>query len=158
VATDRRYLVNTGGEEFEARVVYRDPVYDLAVLKVEGEGFPTLSWSVEAPEVGDRVVAMGNALGVYTDSATAGVVTSLNEDVAVDQGWKYIDGEWVWSYIELLDLIQTNAKVYPGDSGGPILNDHGEVVGVNVATTLGERVGYAIPAVLAQEALEQAQE
>lgn len=147
---DAVYYVSTGESEYVVRVVYRDPKHDIAVLKVHGSDFPALS--IEAPSelaVGEQVIAIGNALGEYIDSLSFGNVLSLREDIiASDRSGRQVD--------KLADVIETSAKLYPGDSGGPFLNSRGEVVGVGVATTLGERIGYAVPAAVAKAALETA--
>lgn len=157
VDEDTEYAAYTGEERLQARVVYRDPAYDLAVLKVAGSGYPALALGdSRALEVGGPVVAMGNALGEFIDSASIGVVLSVDEDIAVQSGVERVGRSLVRTYDRLFGLIETTAKVYPGDSGGPLLNARGEVVGVNVATAVGERVGFAIPAELAKRALERA--
>lgn len=151
------YRVYTGTDLLPARVVYRDPLHDLAVVKVAGSGYPTLPFSdSQALTVGGPVVAIGNALGEFVDSASVGVVVSVDEDIAVQSGVERVGKRLVRTYDRLFGLIETTAKVYTGDSGGPLLNERGEVVGVNVATAVGERVGFAIPAALAEQALTKA--
>lgn len=150
---DAVYYVSTGEGEYVVRVVYRDPEHDIAVLKVHGNDFPALSINNKEASselvVGEQVIAIGNALGEYIDSLSFGNVLSLKEDIITSDrsGWQ-ID--------ELTDVIETSAKLYPGDSGGPFLNSRGEVVGVGVATTVDERIGYAVPAAVAKAALETA--
>lgn len=147
------YIVTTGKAEYPARIVYTDPNYDIAVLKVEGNDFSTLPLgNSESLLPGSPVIAFGNALGRFIDSASSGQVISLDQDIVIsDQG-----ENGSASGGELYDLIFTDAKVFPGDSGGPLLNKSGEVVGINVATAVGAWVGYAIPIERGKAALEAA--
>lgn len=132
-----------------ARVVYRDTEADLALLKIEGHGFPALTLANAAkPEIGENIVSIGNALGVITDSVATGYVSSINERIVAEG----TDG----SQERMNNLLEITAKLYPGDSGGPVLNTRGEVVGINVATTQGSVLSYAIPASTAQKVLSAA--
>ncbi|MBI4267236.1 MAG: trypsin-like peptidase domain-containing protein, partial [Chloroflexi bacterium] len=115
--------------------VATDPIADLAVLKIGATGLPALAVGDSTKlRIGDWVVAMGNALGEGT-SATNGIVSRKNASIAVDQS-------------EMLDnLIQTNAAINAGNSGGPLLNMAGEVIGITSAklSAVGvEGMGYAI--------------
>lgn len=150
------YSVYTGSDELVARVVYRDPTFDLAVLKVADGDYLSLSLSTDELEVGDPVQAVGHAFGDIKDSLSEGSVVALNQSIKVQGDLMIKDNEIVQTLLEIPDLIETSAKVYPGDSGGPLLNQYGEVVGVNIATAIGVRVGYAIPASVAQAVLERA--
>lgn len=142
---DALYYISTGEGEYDARVVYRDPGHDIAVLKIEGQDFPFLSFA-EGIRPGEPVIAIGNALGTYVDSVSVGTVLSLGENIiATNRSGSMIEA--------LTGVIETSAKLYPGDSGGPLLNERGEVVGIGVATTVGEQVGYAVPAAKAKVAL-----
>lgn len=156
VEDDAEYAVLSGGEEVPANVAYRDPEYDLAVLKIDGKGFPVLALDDSKPEIDSAVVAMGHAFGTFADSATSGVVTSQEKDIAVDGEIVRRGRYLLLSYSKLSGLIESTAKVYPGDSGGPLLDSKGKVVGVNVATAVGKRIGYAVPAEAAHQALERA--
>lgn len=152
------YIVQTGKQELNARVVYRDPNHDLAVLKVNGNNFPTLSLSgSDNLKVGDSVTSLGNAWGEYIDSAATGTISALDQDIQVANEVKKQRGALVIvSGQKLSDLIKANIRLYPGDSGGPMLNQKGEVVGVAVATSLTKPVGYAIPVSVAKQALAKA--
>ena len=90
-------------------------------------------------KVGQTVVAIGNALGRFTNTVTTGVVSGL--------GRRVVAGDPFSGTAESLDdLIQTDAAINPGNSGGPLLNSAGQVIGVNVATTEGaQNIGFAIP-------------
>lgn len=134
---DADFVVDIDGSGKRARVVYLDPVYDLAVVKVEGAGYPAIRLADPGEiEVGEEVASVGNALGRFVDSVSSGRVISLDETVvARDRG-----------SVEILrGLIATDARLYPGDSGGPLLNANGEVVGVNVAIEEDANVSFSIP-------------
>lgn len=132
-----------GGKEYEATVLGRDAVQDIAVLRIEpkeGEIFPTLSLGdSDALRVGQTVVAIGNSLGEFSNSVSRGIVSGLGRSVTA--GSVYGESE------TLSDIIQTDAAINPGNSGGPLLDLSGAVIGVNVAVAQGaENVGFAIPA------------
>ena len=119
------------------RVVGRDPLTDLAVVKVEMKDAPALSLGdSDVLDVGDWVVAIGNPFGL-NHTVSAGIVSAkgrTKEDVPLDPSGYY-------------DFIQTDASINPGNSGGPLLNLKGEVVGVNTAIRGGgaQGIGFAIP-------------
>jgi S1-C subfamily serine protease len=132
-------VLNNEQEEVVATVVYRDAEKDLALLKVDGENYPYIPIAKDvAARKSSNIITIGNALGEFMDSVSMGKITGTNKTITAYQG-NDRDGE------VLANLIQTNAKVYPGDSGGPLLNERGELIGVTVATALGKNVGYAIP-------------
>lgn len=129
-------VITTDGTEHEATVLDRDPVNDLAVLKVDGT-FPALSFgNSEDIKIGEQAIAIGYALGEFNNSVSVGVISGLRRNIQAGGG-----GE-----IEALEnLIQTDAAINPGNSGGPLLNTKGKVIGVNVAVAQGQGIGFAIP-------------
>lgn len=135
------YTVFTNdGKKYDAKVIARDSVLDLAVIKIEGSGFPHLSFgNSDKLEVGQTVIAIGNALAEFRNTVSVGVVSGLSRSIqATDQqgGTEALD-----------QLIQTDAGINPGNSGGPLLNLAGEVIGINVATTDGaENISFALSA------------
>lgn len=154
---DVKYTVNTGEEELDARIVYRDPDNDIAILKVEGSNFPTLTLKEgNKVGIGEDVIAIGNIFGRYIDSVSTGAIMSLDEDIVVTEKVRTRNGRVTLQSEDLNGLIEVSAKLYPGDSGGPLLNKNGEVIGVNVATVVNESVGYAIPIQIARQALQKA--
>lgn len=136
-----RYTVVTGeGKRFEIKKIYRDPVLDLAVVEIEGDKMQALELGDSSKlRVGQTVIAIGNALGQFTNTVTTGVVSGL--------GRRVVAGDPFSGSEESLDnLVQTDAAINPGNSGGPLLNSAGQVIGVNVATTEGaQNIGFAIP-------------
>lgn len=128
----------TDGSQKQAEVVYRDPDIDIAVLKIEGNGFTSVRLgNSETVKLGQSVFAVGNALGEYNNSVSVGIVSGLNRTITASSGFE----------METLEnVIQTDAAINPGNSGGPLVNLNGEVVGVNVAVTRGaQNIGFAIP-------------
>lgn len=136
-----RYTVVTGDDQkYEIRRIYRDPILDLAIVQISASGLKPLELGDSSKlKVGQTVIAIGNALGRFTNTVTTGVVSGL--------GRKVIAGDPFGGSRESLDnLIQTDAAINPGNSGGPLLNSAGQVVGVNVATTEGaQNIGFALP-------------
>lgn len=134
------YTVFTNnGKKHIAKVVARDPVLDIALIKIEGSDFPFLSLGdSNSLQVGQSVIAIGNALGEYRNTVSTGVVSGLARSITAGDN----SGN-----TEVLDkVIQTDAAINPGNSGGPLLNLSGEVVGVNVAVAQGSQsIGFALP-------------
>jgi serine protease Do len=134
------YVVYTNdGKKHAATVVARDPVLDIALVKISGSGFSFLNFGdSDSLQVGHTVIAIGNALAEFRNTVSVGVISGLSRSItAGDNTGK----------TELLDhVIQTDAAINPGNSGGPLLNLRGEVVGVNVAVAQGsQNIGFALP-------------
>ncbi|MEU0268677.1 trypsin-like peptidase domain-containing protein [Nocardioides sp. NPDC006303] len=130
----------TTGETYAATVLGYDDVHDVAVLQLEdASGLSRVATDRDAATRGEEVTAVGNAEGQGSLSAADGTVTDPSTAITVDNE----DG----TAAELSDLIQTDADVVSGDSGGALLDEDGEVIGMNVAATSGsaEISGYAIP-------------
>jgi serine protease Do len=133
------YTVFTNdGKKHEAKVIARDPALDLAVIKISGSGFHHLSFGdSDKLEIGQTVIAIGNALAEFRNTVSVGVVSGLSRSITASDrrgGFEALD-----------QLIQTDAGINPGNSGGPLINLSGEVVGVNVAVADGaENIGFAL--------------
>lgn len=141
-------VLTNDGKKYPAKVLARDRIRDLAILKVEGENFPELKLGdSDKLEVGQTVIAIGNALGEFRNTVSVGVISGLGRRVTASGG----------GVIETLDdVIQTDAAINPGNSGGPLLNLKGEVIGVNFAMASGaENIGFAIPINQAKKDVEQ---
>jgi len=135
------YTVFTNdGKKHVAEVVARDPVLDIAVIKIKGKDFPYLSFGEsDRLLVGQSVIAIGNALGEFRNTVSVGVISGLGRSV--------VAGDFFGRSEALDQVIQTDAAINPGNSGGPLLNLRGEVVGVNVAIVAGsQNIGFALPA------------
>ncbi|KRB72712.1 hypothetical protein ASE01_21915 [Nocardioides sp. Root190] len=150
-ATSLEVTVVSTGETYTARYVGGDAVADVAVLQLEGaSGLTPVDLSEDAAAVGDEIVAVGDAGGDGgTLTASPGTVTALGQDITVQS----TDG----SAARLTDLIKLDAYIVPGDSGGAVLDDDGDVVGMNVAASTGNRdvIGYAIAITTVEAIVEQ---
>lgn len=133
-------VVTKDGKKLEVEKIYRDPNLDLALVKTKENGLHALKIGDSARlKVGQTVIAIGNALGRFSNTVTTGVVSGLGRSIGA--------GDPFGRQIEMLDdLIQTDAAINPGNSGGPLLNSAGEVIGVNVAVSeSAQNIGFAIP-------------
>lgn len=140
----------TDERELEAAVVGTDPVSDLAVLYIQAEGLTEAQFGdSDALRVGDAVVAIGDPLGVeLRGTMTNGIVSAINRDVSVNG--------------RTMNLIQTNAALNSGNSGGPLINGYGQVVGINTMKIGAftdksgvEGLGFAIPSATVKEIVNQ---
>lgn len=126
------------GEELEAEVVWYSTADDLAILKVDGKGYPTLKiGDSDGVKIGDTAIAVGNPGGnICPWTTTRGIISALDREVTVEGSRAIVD----------LTMMQTDAQVNPGNSGGPLCNDRGEVIGiVTRKLTDYEGIGMAIP-------------
>ena len=117
-------VVLADGTETTADVTAVDPDNDVAILDAEGDGYATLTLATNSVTVGETVIAIGNALGEYQTSVTVGVVSGTDRSIEVANGR---------SLMALDGLIQTDAALASGMSGGPLLNLAGQVVGISTA-------------------------
>lgn len=146
-------VVLSDGKSYDAEVKSRDPLNDLAVLKINATNLPVVELGdSDQLAVGQWVVAIGNALGKYQNTVTAGVVSGTNRSVeasdSTGQNSEKLDG-----------LIQTDAAINSGNSGGPIVNLKGQVVGINTAVAAdAQSIGFAIPINLAKSAIDSIKE
>ncbi len=150
-ATRIEVTVVATGETYQATYVGGDAVTDVAVLQLEGaSGLTPVDLADDAAQVGDEITAVGDAGGDGGSlTAAPGTVSALGQDITVEA----TDG----SASKLTDLIQMDAYVVPGDSGGAVLDDEGVVVGMNVAASSGssEVTGYAIPIATVESIVDQ---
>ncbi|HEY1074218.1 MAG TPA: trypsin-like peptidase domain-containing protein [Patescibacteria group bacterium] len=144
---DTEYTVLTSdGKSYTAKVLSTDPFNDLAVLKVDAKGLkPVELGDSNALQVGQWVIAIGNALGEFQNTVTVGVVSAKDRRITASD--------------EVLDsLLQTDAAINPGNSGGPLVNLAGQVVGINTAIAGGaEGIGFAINIDSVKTALDSVQ-
>jgi serine protease Do len=138
---------------FTAKVVGHDRTTDVAVLKIDGNDFPTMSLGNDAnSRIGEWVLAVGNPLGLEF-TVTAGIISAKGRSLA---GLGNEDGS---NRYQISDLIQTDAAINPGNSGGPLVNSRGEVIGINSAlasaTGYYEGFGFAIPITLAKRVMDE---
>ncbi len=139
-----QYLVRfANGAELSAQVIARDKYQDIAVIKVNASQSENplvpLSFSASGDvRVGQRVIAIGNALAEFENTVTTGVVSALGRSIVASDGIRGVE--------EISNLLQTDAAINPGNSGGPLVNIHGEVIGMNTAVASDATgIGFAIP-------------
>lgn len=137
--------------EYAADVVAADDVNDIAVLKIDGSGLEYLEFGdSDALKVGQSVIAIGNALGEFSNTVSVGIVSGLSRSIVASSGG---------SSEQLADVIQTDAAINPGNSGGPLLDLAGNVVGVNVATSMrGENISFSLPSNLVKQTVDSIRE
>lgn len=138
--TDKEYFVTLkDGTNKKVIDVYREPTYDLAILKIEASNLPILVLGDSSKlQVGQRVLAIGNALGNLPNTVTQGIVSGLSRTVTA-RDFSMLN------YRDYRNIIQTDAALNPGNSGGPLIDFQGEVIGINTAGTWSDNVGFAIP-------------
>jgi len=139
-------IVSVDGIEYEAKVLGTDPYMDLAVLKIESEKkFKTVTFGdSDKARIGDWVIAIGNPFG-FGGSVTSGIISSRNRDIGLTR---------------YDDFIQTDASINQGNSGGPLFNLDGEVIGINTAIIAPGQsgsigIGFAIPSNPASKVIDQ---
>lgn len=128
------------GEEVKGKTIWNEPNLDLAIIKIDERlnlKAVTLGNAVTS-EIGEEVIAIGNPLGLeFQKSVTKGVISGVNRTLKVED---------VTSTIIMENLIQTDASINTGNSGGPLINKTGEVIGINtVKITSAEGIGFAVP-------------
>lgn len=153
-------VLTNDGKKFPAKVLARDPVQDLAVLKIEREkeiaeegelsvfSFPVVQLGDSSRlQIGQTVIAIGNALGEFRNTVSVGVISGLGRTITASGG----------GLVETLeDVVQTDAAINRGNSGGPLLNLEGEVIGINTAIAMdAQSIGFAIPVDKAKRNIEQ---
>lgn len=130
-------LVNDGNK-YSAKVLARDPNQDIAIIKIETTDLPTVNLGdSDSIEIGQSVIAIGNALGEFRNTVSVGIISGLMRTITAGGG----------GFEEKLEeVIQTDAAINLGNSGGPLLNLFGEVIGMNTAmATDAENIAFAIP-------------
>lgn len=138
------YSVITGdGKKYDAKVMALDPINDFAILKIDARNLPTVEFgNSDDLEIGQRVIAIGNALGAFQNSVTTGVVSGKERTIEAADSASSQNPE------TLQGMLQTDAAINEGNSGGPLINLKGQVVAINTATASkgqAEGLGFAIP-------------
>jgi serine protease Do len=147
---DRVKVLMSDRREFKARIIGRDPQTDVAVLKIDGSGLPTVGLGDDNKlRIGEWVVAIGNPLGLNF-TVTAGIVSAKGRGDELSG----LNGD----KLAISDFIQTDAAINPGNSGGPLMNTRGEVIGINSAiasqTGFYSGYGFAIPITLVRTVMD----
>jgi serine protease Do len=145
-----------GGKRYNAEVIGTDHVSDIAFLKIEGDNFPFIKIGNSANLIiGEWVIALGNPFGLFEindqPTVTVGIISAVNRD------WGKTESNRLY-----LDMIQTDAAINTGNSGGPLVNALGEVIGMNTFIFTGNKyregsigIGFAIPINRIMEIVEQ---
>ncbi len=149
-ATKLRVTLNDG-RSFEAKLVGKDPATDVALIKIEAEGLPTLAFgSSDALRLGEWVLAIGSPFDLR-QTITAGIVSAKARTLGV-----------IPSEFRIESFIQTDAAVNPGNSGGALVNTHGELVGINtvIKSSTGSYIGYsfAVPETIVRKVVTDLKE
>ncbi len=134
-------IITDDNDTYEnVKLVGTDPTNDVAILKVNAKDLPTvILGDSKTIIIGQQVIAIGNALGQYQNTITSGIISGLGRSLTAYSS-DYSMSE------ELSDMIQTDAAINAGNSGGPLVNAAGEVIGINTAVSSeGSNLGFAIP-------------
>ncbi len=143
---------NDGSEKkYDISQVNRDPFNDLAIVKIDATGLTPVEMGDSSNlQVGQTVIAIGNALGQFENTVTTGVVSGLGRGVSPFDPSTGISEK-------LDDLIQTDAAINPGNSGGPLVNSSGQVIGINTAVASAQNIGFALKINTAKQLLSDFQ-
>lgn len=127
-------------KKYPAKILARDPINDIAILKIKAKNLPYLDLGDSTKiELGQTVIAIGNALGEFHDTLSTGIVSGLSRYITAFSGFDR-------QAERLRGLIQTDAAINPGNSGGPLVDIEGKVIGINTAVVMGaQNIGFAIP-------------
>jgi S1-C subfamily serine protease len=135
-------VILSNGVKYPATILSRDPVNDVAIVKINPPGphLPTIALGdATHVELGESVLAIGNALGLFKNTVSLGIVSGLSRSIAAQE-------EPNAPPQELRGLIQTDAAINPGNSGGPLVTLDGKAIGINTAIVFGaQNIGFAIP-------------
>lgn len=147
-------VVTKDNKTYNVKKIDFDPANDIAILKIDAKDLPKLEFGDSDPTVlkpGQRVIAIGNALGQFQNTVTVGVISGLGRGVtAAGSGCNGQSSE------TLQNVIQTDAALNPGNSGGPLLDLTGKVIGVNFATSSSaQNIGFVIPINRVKEIIAQ---
>lgn len=142
-------VITADGKNYDAAVQSIDPLNDLAVIKISATGLPVVELGdSDQLVVGQWVVAVGNALGQYQNTVTAGVISAKQRDIQASSSTGA-------SSENLSGMLQTDTAINSGNSGGPLVNLQGQVIGINTAVASNAQgIGFAIPINAAKSAID----
>jgi len=147
-------VITNQGESYEAQVLARDPFNDIAVLKINQENFNLPEVDLgdsDQIKIGQTVIAIGNALGEYRNTVTKGVISGISRRI--------VAGSYFRQSEVLENVIQTDAAINFGNSGGPLIDINGRVIGINTAINQGgQLIGFAIPINQAKQVIKSVKE
>lgn len=133
-------VIISDDRKFPAQILTRDPINDVAILKIEAEKLPTIKLGDSTkPELGQTVIAIGNALGIFKNTVSMGIVSGLSRSISAQADPSAPPQE-------MRGLIQTDAAINHGNSGGPLVDLTGKAIGINAAVVFGaQNISFAIP-------------
>ena len=140
-ATKIGVILDDGSTYEDVELIGTDPINDFAIVKIKDVKnlTPVKIGDSKTTNIGQQVVAIGNALGTYQNSVTSGIISGKGRSLTASDSSRT-------TYETLSDMIQTDAAINGGNSGGPLVNAAGEVIGINTAyASQGNNVGFAIP-------------
>ena len=142
-------VITNDNKKYKAAIIARDPIDDVAILKIDAFKLTIAKLGNSSKvELGDDVLAIGNALGLFRNTVSKGIISGLSRSISAKPDPKE-------PVQELRGLIQTDASINQGNSGGPLINMNGEVIGINAAIVYGaENIGFALPINSARRDLE----
>lgn len=137
---EAEYTVLIDDKEYEAEVISTDPLNDIAMLKIKVADLPIVKLGNSSKiQIGQTVIAIGTALGMFTNTVSKGIISGLSRRIAASLG----TGE---ETEVLRGVIQTDVAINQGNSGGPLMNTDGEIIGINTAIIFGaQNIGFALP-------------
>lgn len=138
-------VVTSDGKSYPANVVSRDSINDVAFIRISASNLPAAQLGDSgAVQVGQKVVAIGNALGQFQNTVTEGIISGVSRGITAGDG---SGSRLPGSSEQLQNLFQTDAAINPGNSGGPLVNLDNQVIGINtaVAGEGSQNIGFAIP-------------
>lgn len=140
-------VLTNDGQKYGAEVLARDPIKDLAIIKIKKAGLSIVKLgNSDNLQIGQSVIAIGNALGEFRNTVSVGVISGLSRSITASGGGQAE---------QLEEVIQTDAAINQGNSGGPLLNLSGEVIGIDTAMVSGaQSIGFAIPINQAKKDIE----
>lgn len=144
-------VITQDGQKYSAKVVAKDSANDFAILKIDAKNLPVVEYGdSDSLEIGQRVIAIGNALGEFQNSVTVGVLSGKERSLTATDSSN-------GNSEELEGLLQADAAINEGNSGGPLVNTKGQVIGINTATASkdqSEGIGFAIPINMIKSAVD----
>lgn len=133
-------VIANDGRKFSAEILSRDPINDVAILKIDGSDLPTIQLGdASRLQLGESAIAIGNALGIFKNTVSLGIISGLSRSISAQDDPNA-------PFQEMRGLIQTDAAINPGNSGGPLVDIRGLAIGINAAIVFGaQNIGFAIP-------------
>jgi serine protease Do len=133
-------VILSDDKKFPAEILSCDPINDVAIIKIQAKNLPTVELgSASHLELGESVIAIGNALGIFKNTVSMGIISGLSRHISAQADPQSAPQE-------MRGLIQTDAAINHGNSGGPLVNLNGFTIGINAAIVFGaQNIGFAIP-------------